>query len=907
MTSPADPQINERKFRFKDEWLVSLVGTMPGITPELIKRWRFQQKPYVAQALIDGDVLSFKEIAELVKEAFRIDYVDLNPSEIDKNAMQLLPEKLCRDHNVLPVKVDSKTVWLAMANPLDQEAIQRVSWATSREVTPLFCPPGVLDKLVSETLRPDAMIYGLIEKLDQAVGVEQIKEQEQDEAAMARVHAPVIKLVDAIIANAIKLRASDIHIEHDEANTLVRFRIDGLLKNIMVLPRFIGVGPVVSRIKIMSDLDVAERFRPQDGRAKVRVGGDEVALRVSILPTRVGEKVVMRLLNEKSVQVSMLTLGFMPEVLARFQALLMREQGILLVTGPTGSGKTTTLYAALNTRRGESVNIVTVEDPVEYRLSGVNQVQVNEKQGLTFAGVLRSVLRQDPDVLLVGEIRDQETATIAFQAAMTGHLVLSTLHTNDAIGAIPRLQNIGVEPFRVAAGLIGVTAQRLVRRICPHCRFEAPIEELHPMVRAAQLRVFGKARHVKATGCAECGFTGFTGRLPLIEFLEITPEVRGMITIGKMADEIRATALRTNALHTFDNDALWHIAEGDTTAEEVIPYTEFERRKTPRGSIARADQEYLPNLDANGVARPSRILLAVGDAADRVRFNDILVEARFTVQIVNDGAAALGILAQDPPDALVVGLKLPILDGRQVVHAARTVIGLVDIPIIVIAPAGSEQETNDLLTQGVDDVLHEPIEPGRFRSRVTSVMRSRGLWAETEEVMRPLIPQDEAERLIEFRLSAAIDAKPEERWDKITRMAQRVFNVPFAGISFVEGDRQWFKSRQGLAVPDAPRDLSFCGHAITSEDVFVVEDTVLDPRFAQNPMVLDDPHIRFYAGQPVKGPGGHNVGTLCIMDKVPREFSDEDEETLRDLGEMVEKEFRTDSKKGKKKAVAPPD
>ncbi|HMG95867.1 MAG TPA: GspE/PulE family protein, partial [Gemmatimonadaceae bacterium] len=582
MTIPADPQANERKFRFKDEWLVALVGTMPGVTPELIKRWRFQQKPYVAQALIDGDVLSFHEIAELVKEAFRIDFVDLNPTEIDKNAMQILPEKLCREHNVLPVKVDSRMVWLAMANPLDQ-----------------------------------------------AVGVEQIKEEEQNEAALLRVHAPVIKLVDAIIANAIKLRASDIHIEHDEANTLVRFRIDGLLKNIMVLPRFIGVGPVVSRIKIMSDLDVAERFRPQDGRAKVRVGGDEVALRVSILPTRVGEKVVMRLLNEKSVQVSMLTLGFMPEVLERFQSLLMREQGILLVTGPTGSGKTTTLYAALNTRRGESVNIVTVEDPVEYRLSGVNQVQVNEKQGLTFAGVLRSVLRQDPDVLLVGEIRDQETATIAFQAAMTGHLVLSTLHTNDAIGAIPRLQNIGVEPFRVAAGLIGVTAQRLVRRVCPHCRFEAPVEELHPMIRAAQQRVFGKARHVKATGCAECGFTGFTGRLPLIEFLEVTPEVRGMITMGKGADEIRAHALRTKALHTFDNDALWHIAEGDTTAEEVIPYTEFERRKTPRGSTPRVNAEYVPELDADGVAKPSRILLAIGDKAERVKFNDILVEARF--------------------------------------------------------------------------------------------------------------------------------------------------------------------------------------------------------------------------------------------------------------------------------------
>ena len=903
MTIPADPQPNERKFRFKDEWLVSLVATMPGVTQELIKRWRFQQKPYIAQALIDGDVLSFREIAEVVKDAFRIDYVDLTPGAIDKNAMQILPEKLCREHNVLPVKVDSRMVHLAMANPLDQEAIQRVSWATSREVTPLFCPPGQLDKLVQETLRPDAMIYGLIEKLDQTAALEEIKDREEDEAQLARVHAPVIKLVDAIIANAIKLRASDIHIEHDEASTLVRFRIDGLLKNIMVLPRFIGVGPVVSRIKIMADLDVAERFRPQDGRAKVRVSGEDVALRVSVLPTRVGEKVVMRLLNEKSVQVSMGTLGFMPEVLERFKALLMREQGILLVTGPTGSGKTTTLYAALNTRRGEAVNIVTVEDPVEYRLSGVNQVQVNEKQGLTFAGVLRSVLRQDPDVLLVGEIRDQETATIAFQAAMTGHLVLSTLHTNDAIGAIPRLSNIGVEPFRVAAGLIGVTAQRLVRRACPHCRYEAPIEELHPMVRSAQQRLFGRARHVKATGCAECGFTGYTGRLPLIEFLEITPELRGMITTGKLADEIRAHALRTGAIHTFDNDALWHIAEGDTTAEEVIPYTEFERRRTPRNATPRVNAEVV-DLDESGVAKPSKVLLAVTEKTDRARFNDILVESRFVVQMANDGAAALGILAQDPPDALVVGLKLPILDGRQVVHAARTVVGLIDMPIIVIAPEGSESQTTDLLSQGVDDVLYEPLDAGRFRARITSVMRSRGLWSETEEVMRPLIPQDEAERLVEFRLSAAVDATPEERFDKISRMAQKVFAVPFAGISFVEGDRQWFKSKQGLPIGDSSRDLSFCGHAITGTEIFVVEDAVLDPRFAENPLVLEEPRIRFYAGQPVRGPGGHNVGTLCIMDKNPREFSEDDRETLRDLGEMVEKELKS---KSKKKAVAPPD
>jgi len=227
----------------------------------------------------------------------------------------------------------------------------------------------------------------------------------------------------------------------------------------------------------------------------------------------------------------------------------------------------------------------------------------------------------------------------------------------------------------------------------------------------------------------------------------------------------------------------------------------------------------------------------------------------------------------------------------------------VDMPIIVVAPAGSETQTSDLLSQGVDDVLHEPIDAARFRARVTTVMRSRGLWAETEEVMRPLIPQDEAERLVEFRLSTTIDATPEERFDKISRMAQRVFNVPFAGVSFVEGDRQWFKSKQGLPIGDSTRDLSFCGHAITGSEVFVVEDAVLDPRFAQNPLVLEEPRIRFYAAQPVRGPGGHNVGTLCIMDKQPREFSDEDHETLRDLGEMVEKEIKGRSRL----EAAPPD
>ncbi|HEU4747344.1 MAG TPA: ATPase, T2SS/T4P/T4SS family, partial [Gemmatimonadaceae bacterium] len=402
MTTPAGPQAKERKYRFKDEWLVALVGTMPGVTPELIQRWRTQEKPYVAQALIDGDVLSFREIAEVVKDAFRIDYVDLSPGAIDKNAMSILPEKLCRELNLLPVKVDAKTVHLAMANPLDQEAIQRVSWATSREVTPLFCPPGQLDKLVSDTLRPDALIYGLIEKLDHAAGVEQVIDVKEDEEAMSRVHAPVIKLVDAILANAIKLRASDIHIEHDEASTLVRFRIDGLLKNIMVLPRFIGVGPVVSRIKIMADLDIAEKRRPQDGRVSISLDGRLVDIRLVVLPTVEGESVVMRILEKNDRVVSFADLGMAGEPLKRLEAAIARSHGAVLVTGPTGSGKSTTLYSALDRIKSPEKTIITIEDPVEVRVKGIKQVQVNHKAGLDFAAGLRSMMRADPDVIMVG-------------------------------------------------------------------------------------------------------------------------------------------------------------------------------------------------------------------------------------------------------------------------------------------------------------------------------------------------------------------------------------------------------------------------------------------------------------------------------------------------------------------------
>ncbi len=422
------------------------------------------------------------------------------------------------------------------------------------------------------------MVSKLLDGLAEDAEVTQIVDEPDEyrasaEEAQAR---PIIKLVDTLIADGITSRASDIHIEPAEGGVAVRYRIDGVLRQVMRIPRSAGI-PLISRIKIMSGMDIADRLRPQDGRCRVAVNGNPVDLRVSTLPASLGEKAVIRILNTKSTVLTLEALGFLEEERRTVTQLLANKEGILLVTGPTGSGKTTTLYAALRQVQGEGVNIVTVEDPVEYRLgANIVQVQVHEKAGLTFATALRSILRQDPDVVLVGEIRDMETAQIAIQASLTGHLVLSTLHTNDAPNTITRLVDMGMEAYKVGSALRGVVAQRLLRRLCPHCKTKQtdPIPE-----RVKKFLPLGvQERLFQGVGCGECAMTGYRGRFAILEILVMTQELERLISKGTTADQIASTA-RADGMKGLFESGLRHVVSGETSIEELLRVTEPPREE----------------------------------------------------------------------------------------------------------------------------------------------------------------------------------------------------------------------------------------------------------------------------------------------------------------------------------------
>ena len=882
--------------RFRDEWLLGLVKDLPAVEPRLAQ-WRAEKRPYLAQAIISDGIATFAVLGALVETRFHIPFASAPKPTVDQQVRALVPEALVKRYDIYPLSAERNEVELAMPNPLDEEALRSVGWASGRRAMPMYCAPSDLDRMVRESLSPDALVFNLLRNIDVETPVEVVSEAEQA-GNQAEGRAPVITLVNAIVANAVQKRASDIHIEHDEQSSIVRFRIDGVLRNFMQLPRYLGVGPVVSRIKIMAGLDVAEHMHPQDGRANLRVGTDEIGLRVSTLPTRVGEKVVIRLLNEKAVQVSLATLGFRPALLERLNRLLAMEQGVLLVTGPTGSGKTTSLYAALNSLRSEKINIVTVEDPIEYRLDGVNQVQVNEKQGLTFPSVLRSVLRQDPDTILVGEIRDGETASVCMQAALTGHLVFSTLHTNDTIGAVARLIDLGVEPFKIASGLIGVTAQRLVRKLCTRCRVEAAPDDLPAHVSAALARAGLRLRHVRGEGCEACSFTGYFGRFPLLELLEITPAVRGLVSRGATGADIRTAALAARALHTIEEDALWHLVNGSTSLEEVLPYVDEARLLDVRAGILAAPAE--PVVPASPAAAPAAaadvsakqlVVLGILDVVTRDAVAALVRANGYDPVLVPDGVKLLAMLTRLDPQGVVVSHDLPLMDGPtavRVIRAARASTGLPDVPIIGVVQPEDDAAQAAFAAAGASDVAYP--DATDIVNRLLAAESRREGWADLADVMKPRIPLTEPERMGVLRRTNLLDTPREERFDALTRKAQRAFNVPMTTVTLVDADRQWFKSEQGLNASETPRDISFCGHGINEPDMLVVTDAALDPRFAENPLVNGGPRIRFYAGVPITVEDQH-IGMFCIIGHEPRELTVQERETLREFGHAAEREI----------------
>jgi len=743
---------------FPDEWLAhSLEGV---VTPELLVELREKAPPPARlwETLVAQKIVSDEQILTALSTRFRLKLADL--AHLDPTAKERVPEQVARRYHILPLRATDSYLEVATANPFDLDAEKALAFATAREIRMFLLAPSKIAERLDELYRPEKAVDKLLEGMESSAELVQLKEVAPDEISTSEAEAsqrPVVRLVDLIISEGILARSSDIHIEPEEGGVAVRYRIDGVLRQVMKIPRQAGL-PLISRIKIMSSLDIADRLRPQDGRARVAVNGQPIDLRVSTLPAALGEKVVIRILDSRATVKSLDSLGLNANETEGIRRLLENHEGILLVTGPTGSGKTTTLYSCINQIKSEGVNIVTVEDPVEYRMQGIVQVQVQEKAGLTFASALRSILRQDPNVVLIGEIRDRETAQIAVQASLTGHLVLSTLHTNDAANAVTRLVDIGVEAYKIAAALRGVLAQRLMRKLCPTCKevwMETPSDRLKPWIpRGTPL--------YRAAGCPDCAMTGYRGRFSIIEVLTVSAEVERRIAAGETAEHIAGAARRAGMKGLWDS-GLAHVLRGETTLDELTRVVDIPQEdetaseatgapRRPSGGLPRPAsshgaaaihpepaparetstahfellEEAEPPLVSGPHGLPARKVLLVDDE-DSLRkvVKDLLERDGYIVSEARDGVQALDQVDRVGPDIIVLDLNMPGLDGYGVLSHLRSRPATADIPVIVLTAKSDEDNEVRVFELGADDFLTKPFRARALSARLEAVLGRR--------------------------------------------------------------------------------------------------------------------------------------------------------------------------------------
>lgn len=518
----------------------------------------------VEDLLLEQELVSPQQLAFFTSLHLGIPYVNLNRQGVHPEAVDALPESIARKYGVMPLDLANGTLSVAMQDPGDIEVIEEMATYTRKRIQPVV---GIRQE-IQETIDRHYRASGEIEKqLSQIPTQSQRLGHEQRVSAEAIAHAPVVRAVDLIIRQAVRDRASDIHVEPQEERLRIRSRIDGMLHEVMSLPLNVHA-PLISRIKIMAGMNIAERRRPQDGQITFHLQDKEVDIRVATSNTVYGEMAVLRVLDKSFALLTLAELGFLPETLDTYRQMLKTPFGIILIGGPTGSGKTTTQYGSVNQLDSVGRNIITIEDPVEYRFPNINQMQVNPAAGVTFAGGLRATMRLDPNVILVGEIRDAETAQIAIQAALTGHLVMSSVHANDTIGVIYRLLDLGVEPFLAASAIIGVVAQRMVRRVCPHCAQLSPVTSEE---RVAYEDEMGESRQefLYGSGCNFCASTGYLGRTGIFEVMVVSESIRRLILAGASADEIHAQSSKEGMVSLW-HDGMRKVKMGITTPHEVI-------------------------------------------------------------------------------------------------------------------------------------------------------------------------------------------------------------------------------------------------------------------------------------------------------------------------------------------------
>ncbi len=742
------------KGHIRDEWLLPTLETL--LSKESVGVLKTAAQDSYWESAVRRGFISDDEILTALASRFHMKIANL--SLATPQAREHVPESLARKYRIIPLTITDSALEIATADPHDLDCERTLAFATGRTVKMSLAAPTKIAERLDELYRPENVVSKILENVSanydiQAIADVQAQEDMELGGEQASSERPIIRLVDHIFAEGITSRASDIHLEPEEGGVAVRYRIDGVLRQSMVLPRAAGI-PLVSHIKIMSGLDIADRLRPQDGRARVAVNGVPIDLRVSTLPASQGEKVVVRILDTRATVLSLDGMGLRPDELERIKRLLEMREGVILVTGPTGSGKTTTLYSALRQIQTRGVNIVTVEDPVEYRLQGVVQVQVHEKAGLTFATALRSILRQDPDVVLVGEVRDRETAATAVQASLTGHLVLTTLHTIDAASSITRLTDIGVESYKLAAALKGIIAQRLLRRVCAQCRevWMDPIpDRLRPWIPA------GTALF-RAGGCEHCSQTGYRGRMAVVEVLVSNSEVERRISAGESVDRV-ADAAREGGMRSLWESGVSRVIGGDTTIEELVRVLEVpqddpsrpatrpsstaparkagggreathanfrtpEPAPAPAAAVQGAAFELLDDLTphAKGRREHATVLLVEDEEPLRRVLRELLEREGFTVLEAGDGVLALDEVDRGAPDIVVLDLNLPRLDGYGVLSHLRARQATSALPVIVLTAKGDEDSEVRVFEYGASDFLAKPFRPRALSARINALL-----------------------------------------------------------------------------------------------------------------------------------------------------------------------------------------
>jgi type IV pilus assembly protein PilB len=577
------------------------------ITPEDLTAAIAEQRKsgqLLGATLIKMGLVTEQALLQQLQRQLGLQLIDLNDTAVDEQALAKVKEELAKKHGALPIEIEGRsTLVIAMADPLNVAALEDLRFQSGMYIRPVLASSSAIAEAIERYYHIDTsmneVIKNIIDKGEDVV-VNRIQDDEPeaiDSLIKEAEGRPIVRLTNWLLHRAVDERASDLHIEPQDRDLVVRLRIDGLLQEIERLPKWTQ-SALVSRIKVLSNLDIAEKRQPQDGRLMVEIGGQRIDMRVSTLPVTNGEKVVMRIVDPRRAAVNLPDIGFYDDDLARVKKYLDRPQGIVLVTGPTGSGKSTLLYAALRHIQHVTKNIVTVEDPVEVQLRGVNQVQIDEKAKKTFPSALRAILRQDPDVIMIGEIRDKETAQIAFRASVTGHLVLSTIHTNDAAGAVTRLVDLGLEPFMVGSSLLGVVSMRLVRTLCPRCReaYDAGASNLNRL--AAGAHTDGTVTLYRGRGCSQCHDTGYQGRTGIFEVLEVTDAVRSLVVQGAADSAIRQAAIE-GGMRSIGEDGLRKVMEGKTTLEEVtrvVYLSEQSAKVCPAcAAVLNQDFEYCPS------------------------------------------------------------------------------------------------------------------------------------------------------------------------------------------------------------------------------------------------------------------------------------------------------------------------